>query len=124
MMNPDGTLMPLSWRQRLFNRDRQEFLGMRMIRYTLSSTISTVSILVLMRQLLSCSSFYFLTEKRLTAAKRKAEEVVEHVSGIPKKEASSRDVALIHFFMLENVHWFYRISLRMNLLGRQFCLFI
>ena len=27
MMNPDGTLMPLSWRQRLFNRDRQEFLG-------------------------------------------------------------------------------------------------
>ena len=68
--------------------------------------------------------FYFLTEKRLTAAKRKAEEVVEHVSGIPKKEASSRDVALIHFFMLENVHWFYRISLRMNLLGRQFCLFI
>ena len=85
MMNPDGTLMPLSWRQRLFNKDRQEFL-----------------------------------EKRLTAAKREAESVVEHVNGIPRKEASSRDVALIHFFMMENVPWFYRHSLRMNLLGN-FC---
>ena len=83
MMNPDGTLMPLSWRQRLFHTDRQALL-----------------------------------EHRLTAAKQAAEAVVDHVSGIPRKEASSRDVALIHFFMLENVHWFYRTTLRMNLLGK------
>ena len=54
----------------------------------------------------------------MTAAKRDAEAVVEHVDGIPRKDASSRDVALIHFFMLENIHWFYRISLRMNLLSK------
>ena len=60
----------------------------------------------------------FIKEKRLTKAKQQAEAVVDHVSGIPRKDASSRDVALIHFFMLENVHWFYRMSLRLNLLGR------
>jgi len=29
----------------------------------------------------------------------------------------SQDVALIHHFILENVHWFYRISLRHSLFG-------
>ena len=36
---------------------------------------------------------------------------------IPRSEEVHKDVALIHHFILENVHWFYRISLRQNLFG-------
>ena len=82
MMNPDGTLKPLSWRQRLFYKGRQDMLLQKIVK-----------------------------------AKKRAVEVVESVQDLPRKEASSRDVALIHLFMIENVHWFYRVSLRMNLLG-------
>lgn len=82
MMNPNGTLTPLSWRQRVMYKDRQEML-----------------------------------EHKLSKAREGSLAVIDHVIGLPKNEAGSRDVALIHYFMLENVHWFYRISLRMNLFG-------
>jgi hypothetical protein len=82
MMHPDGTLTPLSWRQRLWYKDRQQML-----------------------------------EHKITQAKAQSLRVVDHILSLPKKEAGSRDVALIHYFMLENVHWFYRISLRSNLFG-------
>jgi len=81
-MNADGTLVPLSWWQRLFYKDRQEML-----------------------------------EKKLADAKAEAANVVENVKGLPKSEASSRDIALIQHFMIGNVHFLYRLCVSQNMLG-------
>jgi hypothetical protein len=82
MMNLDGTLVPLTWRQRLWHKDRQDML-----------------------------------EKKIQRAKDEADDVIAHVLSLPPKEAGYKDVALIHHFMLENVHWYYRMSLSLNLFG-------
>ena len=81
-MNADGTLVSLTWWQRLFFKDRQDML-----------------------------------EKKLTKAKAQASLIVEVVDGVPKSEASSRDVALIQHFMIGNVHSLYRVALAYNMLG-------
>ena len=81
-INPDGTFLPLTWRQSWLYRSRQHKL-----------------------------------EQKITQAKEQSRVIVEEIQDIDVVEEAYKDVALIHYFILEHIHWFYRISLKQNLFG-------
>ena len=161
MINPDGSLQPLSWRQRLIYRSSQEKLEQKIERakkealvivkevnrphpppyYTLRSTHSLSfplitplsppnNLLYLPSHTLSIPYYtlstpshtlstlsYTLSTLSHTLSTLCYTLIVAQVEEIPRTEEVHKDVALIHHFILENVHWFYRISLRQNLFG-------
>lgn len=77
MMNIDGTMKPITIRQRLFNKDRQDLL-----------------------------------EKKIAAARVKADHICTIVEKMEVADNSLRDIALMRKFVIENVGLFYRFSLR------------
>ena len=81
-INPDGTFLPLTWRQSWLYRNRQHKL-----------------------------------EKKIAYAKGQSRVIVEEIRDMDASEEAYKDVALIHHFILEQIHWFYRISLKQNLFG-------
>jgi len=58
-----------------------------------------------------------MLEKKLADAKATASDVIESVTSLSAREASSRDIALIQHFMIGNVHSLYRVCASQNMLG-------
>ena len=56
-------------------------------------------------------------EKKVMSAKVEALKIAERINRMGISEESYQDISLIHHFMLENIHWYYRIQLRYNLIG-------
>ena len=81
-INPDGTFLPLTWRQSWLYHSRQQKL-----------------------------------ETKITHAKQLSNVIVQEIQNIDASEEAYKDVALIHHFILEQIHWVYRISLKQNLFG-------
>ena len=56
-----------------------------------------------------------MLERKLGKARKAAMDVIEDMAGFDERKGGMRDVALMQHFMVENVHWVCRASLRANM---------
>ena len=56
-----------------------------------------------------------MLERKLGRARKAAKHVMDDMAGFEERKGGTRDVALLQHFMVENVHWMCRASLRANM---------